>query len=302
MNLQYLRYALEISRTGSISKAAENLSVAQPNLSRAVKELESSLGITVFDRTRTGMTVTPEGEKLLSAGERILRDVADLETMFDGEEAPREILSIVVPHAVYLAHAFARFCRDLPPDGRYDLTYREAGPTDAIGAIARGECRMGIIRHPLHFDRYIAEKLSAHELLGETIAEFSPVVTAGAGSPIAARASVTAADLKDLCEIRSPDTPGQETSDGLSDTPCRLTITDRAARLDLLYTDPSTYERTLPMPPEAADRAGLIIRPLSIPGTRYRDVFIHPKSYRLTPTDRRLLDMIRETAALCTGT
>ena len=44
MNLQYVKYALEISRTGSISKAAENLSVAQPNLSRAVKELESQLG------------------------------------------------------------------------------------------------------------------------------------------------------------------------------------------------------------------------------------------------------------------
>ena len=41
MNLQYVKYALEIARTGSISKAAENLSVAQPNLSRAVKELES---------------------------------------------------------------------------------------------------------------------------------------------------------------------------------------------------------------------------------------------------------------------
>ena len=68
MNLQYLRYALEISRTGSISKAAENLSVAQPNLSRAVKELESALGISIFERTRTGMAVTPEGEQLLSAG------------------------------------------------------------------------------------------------------------------------------------------------------------------------------------------------------------------------------------------
>ena len=90
MNLQYLRYALEISRTGSISKAAENLSVAQPNLSRAVKELESQLGISIFERTRTGMTVTPEGERLLSAGDRILREVGELETMFDGEAIPRE--------------------------------------------------------------------------------------------------------------------------------------------------------------------------------------------------------------------
>ena len=66
MNLQYVKYALEISRTGSISKAAENLSVAQPNLSRAVKELESQLGISIFERTRTGMTVTPERQEVIN--------------------------------------------------------------------------------------------------------------------------------------------------------------------------------------------------------------------------------------------
>ena len=116
MNLQYLRYALEISRTGSISKAAENLSVAQPNLSRAVKELESQLGISIFERTRTGMTVTPEGERLLSTGERILREVDALETMFDGESIPRESLSVMTVPSAYVAHAFVSFCASLPVD------------------------------------------------------------------------------------------------------------------------------------------------------------------------------------------
>ena len=119
MNLQYLRYALEISRTGSISKAAENLSVAQPNLSRAVKELEGQLGISIFERTRTGMTVTPEGERLLSAGDRILREVGELETMFDGETLPRESLSVMAAPAAYLSHAFVSFCAS-PPRG-HDL-------------------------------------------------------------------------------------------------------------------------------------------------------------------------------------
>lgn len=40
MNIVHLKYAVEIARTKSISKAAENLYMAQPNLSRAVKELE----------------------------------------------------------------------------------------------------------------------------------------------------------------------------------------------------------------------------------------------------------------------
>ena len=51
MNLLHLRYALEVEKTRSISKAAENLLMSQPNLSRAIKELEESLGITIFKRT-----------------------------------------------------------------------------------------------------------------------------------------------------------------------------------------------------------------------------------------------------------
>lgn len=43
MNIQYLKYAVEVARIGSISRAAEELYIAQPNLSRAIKELEKTL-------------------------------------------------------------------------------------------------------------------------------------------------------------------------------------------------------------------------------------------------------------------
>ena len=58
MNIQYLKYAVEVARIGSISRAAEELYIAQPNLSRAIKELEKDLGITIFDRNSKGMTLT----------------------------------------------------------------------------------------------------------------------------------------------------------------------------------------------------------------------------------------------------
>lgn len=60
MNILYLKYALEVAKTGSIMKAADRLYMAQPNLSRAIKELESSLGISIFERTGRGMVPTPD--------------------------------------------------------------------------------------------------------------------------------------------------------------------------------------------------------------------------------------------------
>ena len=59
MNILHMKYAVEVAKLGSLSKAAETLLIAQPNLSRSIKELEADLGITVFSRSAKGMVLTP---------------------------------------------------------------------------------------------------------------------------------------------------------------------------------------------------------------------------------------------------
>ncbi len=296
MNLQYIRYALEIARTGSISKAAENLSVAQPNLSRAVKELETGLGISIFERTRSGMSVTPEGEKLLSAGERILREVGELETMFTGDAVPRQTLSITLPRSEYLACGLARFVRELDDGGRYDVIARDAGADEAIAAVERGESRLGILRYPTHFESYYTELLNRHALAAEVITTFSPVVVACVGSPLARVDAVRPADLADLCEITYPDAPLKDAAGGDALSDRRLMITDARVRMELLSSDSTTYAHAAPIPPSMAARYGLMTRPLAEADVSFADVLIYPKHYRLSPLDRRLLTVLGEAA------
>ena len=62
MNILHMKYAYEVARAGSLSRASEVLLIAVPNISRSIKELEADLGITIFDRTTKGMRLTPEGE------------------------------------------------------------------------------------------------------------------------------------------------------------------------------------------------------------------------------------------------
>ncbi len=297
MNLQYLRYALEIARTGSISKAAENLSVAQPNLSRAVKELESGLGIAIFDRTRTGMTVTPEGEKLLSGGERLLREMDELETMFSESGVPRESLTLAAPQAAYLSVAVADFCRSLPSDGRFDILCRLSDNTATLATVSRGECRLGILRIPTHFESYFADQLRARDLRAEVIAEFAPVIVAGRESRLGDLASVREQDLEGLCEIVDPRAPWGDTAlaaDALP--PRRLTVADEAMRLSLMAADPEAYARSLPLPPAVAERQGLVVRPLSPLPPAVRELLIYPAHYRLTALDRQFLEHLQAAA------
>ena len=54
MTLQQLKYVTTIANIGSISEAAKRLFVSQPSLTKAIKELEKEMGITIFDRTNKG--------------------------------------------------------------------------------------------------------------------------------------------------------------------------------------------------------------------------------------------------------
>ena len=66
MNILHLKYAVEVEKTSSITKAAENLFMGQPNLSRSIKDLEETLGIKIFRRTSKGIVPTIQGEEFLT--------------------------------------------------------------------------------------------------------------------------------------------------------------------------------------------------------------------------------------------
>lgn len=67
-----MKYAIEIAKTGSLGKASEKLLKAVPNISRSIKKLEADIGITIFERTAKGMTLTPDGEDFISMAQNIV--------------------------------------------------------------------------------------------------------------------------------------------------------------------------------------------------------------------------------------
>ena len=109
MNILHLKYAVEVARIGSIKKTAEILFNTQPNLSRCIRELETSVGITIFDRTTKGMVPTPEGEHFLRLAEKILDQIEELESLKEKDDSIRKRFSISVPRVGYIYEAFAIF-------------------------------------------------------------------------------------------------------------------------------------------------------------------------------------------------
>jgi DNA-binding transcriptional LysR family regulator len=75
MDLRHLRAFSSVAEFRSFSKAARHLHIAQPPLSRHIRQLENELGVKLFERTTTGVELTREGALLLEKGRGVLADV-----------------------------------------------------------------------------------------------------------------------------------------------------------------------------------------------------------------------------------
>ena len=78
MEINHLREFAAIAETGSFSKAARRLRIAQPPLSRHIRQLETELGIKLFERSATGVQITREGALLLERARAVLDDASAL--------------------------------------------------------------------------------------------------------------------------------------------------------------------------------------------------------------------------------
>lgn len=78
MTLNELRYIVAVSQEGNFRRAAEKVFVSQPALSLAIQKLEEELGVQIFERSRTAVSVTPAGEMIVAQAQRVLEEVAQI--------------------------------------------------------------------------------------------------------------------------------------------------------------------------------------------------------------------------------
>ena len=114
VNILHMKYAVEVAKAGSLNKASETLYVALPNVSRSIRELEADLGITIFDRSAKGVTLTPEGEEFIGYAKEILKQIEHVEMLYRDGGVKKQKFSISVPRASYISYAFADFSAPFP--------------------------------------------------------------------------------------------------------------------------------------------------------------------------------------------
>ena len=150
MEIRQLEYFREIATTGSINEAARRLNMSQPPLSYQMKQLEAELNVTLFERTRTGVTLTEAGKLLYERAENLLNFVSSTRQEV-AEAGKKRVLRIgMTPTTVGTMMPFiAEFARK-NPDVNFEV---HDGITYTLyNYLMDGIVDVAVVRTPLRLD------------------------------------------------------------------------------------------------------------------------------------------------------
>jgi LysR family hydrogen peroxide-inducible transcriptional activator len=165
MTLQQIRYALAVEEELSFVKAAEKCHVAQPSLSVQIKNLESELGITIFDRSgKTQVRMTPAGQVLLSRFKTVLIDLQKaVDDVKSYQTSPFGTLKVgIIPTICpYIMPHILKYKNKFYPNINFEIN--EDTTDNLLKLINNGQLDCGLLSTPLKTPKDLIEQFLYYE-------------------------------------------------------------------------------------------------------------------------------------------
>ena len=193
MRIQQLIYFEKIVEKGSMNEASKDLYVSQPSLSKAIRELELEMDITLFQRGNTGITLTGEGREFLVYARQVLDQVNLMEEKYKRQTKRKRTFSVSAQHYAFVVHAFVDFIQKEAGD-EYQFTLRETETQNILEDITNYKSEIGVL-YLNDFNRKVMEKLFKEKNL-----VFTPLFTAkphvflSTQNPLAEKKSIKVSD------------------------------------------------------------------------------------------------------------
>ena len=196
MTFQQLTYVVEISKCGSINKAAHKLFLSQSGISTAVRELEEELGIQFFVRSNRGVEFTPEGKEFLSYAVSLLDQKQRIESLYgEGRDTSAPVhFSVSTQRYPFTEDAFLKMLEHMP-ENRFQFAIKEDCMDAVIDDVYDHRADIGVIFMTELTEKIIRRFLESRELVFHEIATVAPCIFARKGHPLTKQSSVSEDDL-----------------------------------------------------------------------------------------------------------
>jgi len=169
MNLRTLRYFVVVADSGSLTAAAAAIPIAQPALTRQMRELENETGVQLLQRLPRGVRLTQAGVTLYESAQRILSEATRLNRRL-AHSQEHDVIPVAVGVSPTLAHLVfpGLFEKSVAAVSNLELRAREAFTPELIDWLERGMIDVAVLTNPPP-----GHALSFHPLLGEPFALIS---------------------------------------------------------------------------------------------------------------------------------
>ena len=160
MTLTQLEYVLAVNRYRHFGKAAKACFVTQPTLSMQVKKLEEHLGVTIFDRSKSPVLPTAEGETVIEQAKVVVREqrrLVGLVQLARDELAGDFRLAVIPTLSTYILPLFVMGFVEKYPN--VNLVIEERKTDEIVQLLSGDEIDAGLLVTPLHDDSLIERVL-----------------------------------------------------------------------------------------------------------------------------------------------
>lgn len=149
LKLRELRIALRVAQCGGILKAATELNLSQPAVTRTIRELELKLGVALFERTSKGVSLTPYGEVFLNRAAAVFGEIRsvelELQQLKTGTQGIVKVGAMPMAAASVVSQAISDLLRS---DPGLEFSVFEAPPVELTRALREREIDFAVGRLP----------------------------------------------------------------------------------------------------------------------------------------------------------
>ena len=233
MNTEHLAFILEIYKCGSVNQAAKNCYISQSHLSSIIKSVENEIGFQIFLRTKSGLTITPAGEKFIVSAEHIINEERLIKTIPFSLPDSND-LSIIMPRAAFMAKCFFKFLHQYPSKTSHDSVL-SAGVVENIKGIISQQATLGFLILFKGRVKNYSQVAEQYSLDFSVLKDHVPVYAFFSKKhPLANRQKITKADLSDYSIVVDAHIEPDDTLNVLDikDRSKVLFVTDRGMSYD----------------------------------------------------------------------
>lgn len=196
MTLVQLKYVITVATEQSLNNAAKKLFISQPSLSNAIRAVEKEIGMTIFSRSNSGITLTTQGVEFVGYARQVVEQYQLLDSKFVHKQKPKKKFSISMQHYEFAVDAFADMVQEEGMD-EYEFSIFETRTYDVLESVKKQQSELGIL-YLNDFNQKVLNRLfTEYELEFKAMAVSDIFAYVRPQHPLAEYEALTLEDLAD---------------------------------------------------------------------------------------------------------